>query len=93
MLIKVITEPDEAWPLPWYLRRFGRVGYWQEVDEAGALADVPLIVSSLHKTSQLQTYLEDNHIHEYYELRPGILLALYVEQNLWNSFLQKQKKK
>jgi len=93
MLIKVITQPDEAWPLPWYLRSFGRVGYWQEVDEAGALADVPLIISSLDKTIQLQTYLEDNHILEYYELRPGILLALYVERTLWNTFLQKQKKK
>ncbi len=91
MLIKVITEPDEAWPLPWYLRGFARVGYWQEVDEAGALADVPLIVSSINKTNQLQTYLEDNHILEYYELRPGILLALYIEQNLWDTFLQRRK--
>lgn len=88
MLIKVITQPDEAWPLPWYLRGFGRVGYWQEVEEAGALADVPLIISSLNKTSQLQPYLEDNHLLEYYELRPGILLALYIDQNLWDTFLQ-----
>jgi len=93
MLIKVITEPDEAWPLPWYLRAFRRVGYWQEVDESGALADVPLIVSSINKTSQLQPYLEDNHILEYYELRPGILLALYIEQNLWDTFLQEKKVK
>lgn len=91
MLVKVITDPDEAWPLPWYLRGFGRVGYWQEVEKAGALADVPLIVSSINKTSRLQTYLEDNHILEYYELRPGILLALYIEQNLWNTFLQRKK--
>jgi uncharacterized protein (TIGR03663 family) len=93
MLIKVITEPDEAWPLPWYLRDFGRVGYWQEADEAGAVVDVPLIISSLDKTIQLQTYLEDNHILEYYELRPGILLALYIEQNLWDTFLQEKKVK
>ncbi len=91
MLIKVITEPDEAWPLPWYLRGFGRVGYWQDVDEAGALADVPLVVSSINKTSQLRPYLEDNHLIEYYELRPGILLALYIEQNLWDIFLKKKK--
>ena len=88
MLIKVITQPDEAWPLPWYLRSYGRVGYWQEVEEAGELADVPLIISSLDKTSQLQPYLEDNHLFEYYELRPGILLALYIDQNLWDAFLQ-----
>jgi len=90
ILIKVITQPDEAWPLPWYLRSFKRVGYWQEMEEAGALGDVPLIVSSGDKISQLQPYLEDNHILEYYELRPGVLLALYIEKNLWDVFLQKQ---
>lgn len=93
MLIKVITDPDEAWPLPWYLRRFGRVGYWQEVEEAGELADVPLIVSSINKTGRLLPYLEDNHLLEYYELRPGILLALYIEKNLWETFLQNKKAK
>jgi hypothetical protein len=91
MLIKVITPPDEAWPLPWYLRSYGRVGYWQEVEKAGELSDVPVIISSSDKTGQLQPYLEESHLLEYYELRPGILLALHIEQNLWEEFLQKKK--
>ena len=90
MLIKVVTKPDEAWPLPWYLRGFGRVGYWQEADEAGELVSVPLIVSSVDKTGQLQPLLEDSHILEHYELRPGVLLVLYIERNLWDAFLKQQ---
>ncbi len=91
MLIKVITPPDEAWPLPWYLRSYGRVGYWQEAEKAGALADVPVIITSSDNTSQLQSDLEESHLLEYYELRPGILLALHIEQNLWEEFLRKKK--
>jgi hypothetical protein len=91
ILIKVITPPEEAWPLPWYLRSYGRVGYWQEVEEAGTLADVPIIISSSDKTTQLQSYLEESHLLEYYELRPGILLALHIEQSLWEDFFQRKK--
>ena len=93
MLIKVITQPDEAWPLPWYLRSFGRVGYWQEVEGAGEVTDVPLIISSLDKTFRLQPVLEGNHILEYYELRPEVLLVLHIERSLWDIFLKKQSEK
>ena len=34
MLIEVVAGPYETWPLPWYLRRFGRVGYWTRAAEA-----------------------------------------------------------
>ncbi len=93
MLIKVITHPDEAWPLPWHLRSFERVGYWQEVEEAGEIAGVPIIVSSLDKTVQLQPALEGNHTLEHFELRPGVLLVLYTERSLWEIFLKKQSEK
>jgi uncharacterized protein (TIGR03663 family) len=93
MLIKVITQPDEAWPLPWYLRSFKRVGYWQEAEEAGEVADIPLIISSVDKTIQLQPALEVNHTLEHYELRPGVLLVLYTERSLWDIFLKKQSEK
>lgn len=88
MLIKVITHPDEAWPLPWYLRAFSRVGYWQEVDEAGELSNVPLIISSVDTLDKLQHRLQGNFQSEYYGLRPGVLLALHIKKDLWNAFLQ-----
>jgi hypothetical protein len=69
------------------------VGYWQEVEEAGEVTDVPLIISSLDKTFRLLPALEDNHIVEYYELRPEILLVLYTERSLWDIFLKKQSEK
>ncbi|MDH5706112.1 MAG: TIGR03663 family protein [Candidatus Aminicenantes bacterium] len=90
MLIKVITHPDEAWPLPWYLRSFGKVGYWQEVEEAGPLSDVPLIISSTDKVDRLQLQIRDSYQSEYYGLRPEVLLALHIRKDLWDKFIKER---
>ena len=90
MLIKVITHPDEAWPLPWYLRKFTRVGYWQEAEEAGRLDEVPLIISSVEKTEKLWPHLQDTHQSEFYGLRPEVLLVLHIRKDLWDIILEKQ---
>src|SRR5262249_3266371 len=31
LLIKVMAPNDEYWPLPWYLRAFRNVGWWNQV--------------------------------------------------------------
>lgn len=90
MLIKVITNPDETWPLPWYLRSFGRVGYWQKVDAAGDLAEIPVIISSIDKMDDLRPLLQDNYQSEYFGLRPEVLLAVHIKRDLWDDFLQRQ---
>jgi uncharacterized protein (TIGR03663 family) len=90
ILTKVITHPDEAWPLPWYLRSFGKVGYWQEVEEAGPFSDVPLIISSVDMVDRLQLYIRYNYQSEYYGLRPEVLLALHIRKDLWDKFIEER---
>jgi uncharacterized protein (TIGR03663 family) len=91
MLIKVITHPDEAWPLPWYLRSFTRVGYWQEAEKAGALEDVPVVISSIDKTEHLLEELQQTHQSEFFGLRPEVLLALHIRNDLWEKFLESRR--
>jgi predicted membrane-bound mannosyltransferase len=91
MLIKVITRPDEAWPLPWYLRDFGRVGYWQEAEAAGSLADVPVVISSIQKTENILTTLQRTHQGEYFGLRTEVLLSVHIRKDLWNNFLESRR--
>lgn len=93
MLIKVITYPDEAWPLPWYLRGFSRVGYWEEAEEAGDLSEAPLIISSVDKTEKLWPQLQDTHQSEFYGLRPEVLLTLHIRKDLWDKFLERKAAK
>ena len=88
MLIKVICGPYETWPLPWYLRGFESVGYWQEAGEAGRLLDVPVIISDQDQAGKLRPLLEDKFQSEYYGLRPGVVLVLHIREDLWQKYLK-----
>jgi uncharacterized protein (TIGR03663 family) len=87
-LIKVIASPYETWPLPWYLRTFARVGYWQSAEEAGEIDTPPLIISSAEEAVKLESSLKDIYRSEYYGLRPQVFLALHVRSDLWEKFLE-----
>jgi len=87
MLIKVIAGPYETWPLPWYLRRFARVGYWTDAEAAGGFEGASAVICSQEEAEKLDSRLRDRFQPEYYGLRPGVLLSLYVEEGLWKRFL------
>ena len=88
MLIKVIAGPYETWPLPWNLRRFGRVGYWQDAAAAGDIDRPPVIISSAEETGKIEPVLNTDYQSEFYGLRPDVLLTLSIRNDLWESFLR-----
>ena len=81
MLIKVVA-PD-PWPLPWYLRRFERVGYWEQSPED---ADAPVVISSTELEPPLDAWLRGDYRVSHYGLRPDVVLLVYVEEELWERF-------
>jgi uncharacterized protein (TIGR03663 family) len=87
MMIKVIADPVEQWPLPWYLRNMRRVGYWTNANQAGRLDSVPVLVASRENAGVLDAALGNRYVSEFYGLRPGVLLALFIERSLWEQFL------
>jgi len=88
MLIKVIAGPYETWPLPWYLRRFDRVGYWTDAAGAGPLEDAAVAVTDTEQVGRLESILVQSFQSEYYELRPNVFLVLHVRANLWEEYLK-----
>jgi hypothetical protein len=88
MLIKVIAGPYETWPLPWYLRRFGRVGYWSEAGEVGGVGEAALIISDTEQAGPLDNLLNGSFISEYYGLRANVFLVLHIRSDLWEIFLK-----
>ena len=82
--VKVIS-PESYWPLPWTLREFSRVGWY---DEMPADAFAPIVLVS----AKLNAALDDKSnkawiMTGYYELRPNMFLELYVERGLWEKFI------
>ncbi len=90
MLIKVVAGPYDTWPLPWYLREYTNVGYWPDEASAGAVGDAPVVVASSDQAGAVGKLLGNGYYSEFYGLRPGVLLSLFVRNDLWERYLGKE---
>lgn len=85
-IIKVAAPDHEYWPLPWYLRHFEHVGWYEKLpDDAFA----PMMIVA----SEFNARLDDKSNRDWLmvgitELRPGKFLELYVEFNLWSRYVE-----
>jgi len=79
MLVRVLG-PD-YWPLPWYLRRLQRVGYWETIPLE---PDAPVLITAGDLQPVLDGRLRDAYFTCFYGLRPDVTLAVYVERQLWD---------
>jgi uncharacterized protein (TIGR03663 family) len=87
--INVIAPDGDYWPLPWYLRTFDQVGWWENPPQDPF---APVTIVSAH----LKPGLAENDTHqarEIFELRPGVFLNLYVESELWRDYVAKSSAK
>jgi hypothetical protein len=86
MVVKVMAPEGDYWPLPWYLRRFKQVGWWDAVP-ADPFAPV-MIVSSKFEAAFDERADKTHLMAGYFQLRPQVFLELYVEINLWRAYIQ-----
>jgi len=85
MPVKVMAPESDYWPLPWYLRRFERIGWWDRVPP-DPFAPVMIV------SAGLQAALDEKQTHlmvGYFALRPGVFFELYVNLDLWRGYLSK----
>lgn len=97
MYVQVICPEGDYWPLPWYLRLFPNVGWWNKVDED--ILSAPVIIASPNAESALIRKLYElpppgkKNLYvplfdTYMELRPQVELRGYVTKDLWDRFRQ-----
>ena len=90
VLIRVIAPPEETWPLPWYLRRYGQVGYWTASEQVETLKPARLVIMSAAEAVKRQEKELAGYVAQYYSLRPDIVLVLLVDEELWQTYLLKK---
>jgi len=90
IVIKVVADSYETWPLPWYLRGFAKVGYWQDADQAETPGAAAVVISSMDQEDKLQGRLGEGFHSEYYGLRPEVVLALRVRNDLWERYIKEK---
>ena len=85
MLVKVMAPESDYWPLPWYLREFKRVGWW---DRVPADPFSPVMIAGSKFEAALDDKSDRNWLMVgYFELRPTTFLELYVEFDLWHKYV------
>jgi len=70
---------DEYWPLPWYLRHYGKVGYWAE--PPANLGRLPVVFA----TSDLSAELAATHVPVPRGLRTDTPMMVWVRQDFWDA--------
>ena len=84
-IVKTIAPQSDYWPLPWYLRRFQHLGWYEKLpDDPFA----PIVVVSSKLNARLDEKSDKKWIMAgYSELRPGKFFELYVELELWKKYV------
>ena len=94
MPIQVISR-ENLWPLPWYLRGFSNVAWWNGVSETAPNAPVILVTPDMEEALVRKLYdLPPPGERELYvgiferpvELRPRVELRGYAARTLWEDF-------
>ena len=85
-VVKVITPESDYWPLPWELRRFKHIGWYDEVPE-DPFAPITIV------SSKINARLDERSGRKWImagisQLRPGNFLELYVELELWKKYVE-----
>jgi len=83
MVVKVMAP--EYWPLPWYLRRFERVGYWHDLP---ASPEADIMITDPRYAGRLGEDLRGDYAVDFSGLRPGVILSVYYRQDLWETVIQ-----
>lgn len=97
--IEVICPDDDYWPLPWYLREFPNIGWWNKVNMQNPAA--PIILASprveqdvMYKLYEIPPPGQKNLylplFDTYMDIRPLIEIRGYVQKELWDRYYYQQ---
>lgn len=71
---RIAVIASDPWPLPWYLRHFSQIGFWQPGQQPGP-AD--FYITSTDAAEQYRDLLK-NYRADFFGVRPGVLILLWL---------------
>jgi uncharacterized protein (TIGR03663 family) len=94
MPLQIISR-ENLWPLPWYLRGFSKVGWWNGVSDEAENAPVIVVTPEMEPALVRKLYdlpppgereLYMSIFEEPVELRPQVEMRGYAAKTLWDDF-------
>jgi uncharacterized protein (TIGR03663 family) len=70
---RIAVIAADPWPLPWYLRQYAQVGYWQP---GQPVSQADFYITSTDAANQYADQLKDFHA-DFFGERPGMLILLW----------------
>jgi hypothetical protein len=70
---RIAVIAADPWPLPWYLRQYAQVGYWQPGQPVG---QADFYITSTDAANQYADQLKNFHA-DFFGERPGVLILLW----------------
>jgi uncharacterized protein (TIGR03663 family) len=70
---RIAVIASDPWPLPWYLRHYPNVGFWQPGQQPGS-AD--FYITSTEASAEYEDQLQNLH-PEFFGVRPNLLILLW----------------
>lgn len=70
---RIAVMASDPWPLPWYLRHFSEVGFWQPGQK---VERADFYITSPEAAGQYNDQLKDSH-PDFFGVRPGVLILLW----------------
>ncbi|MGA2197777.1 MAG: flippase activity-associated protein Agl23 [Bryobacteraceae bacterium] len=95
--VQVISR-ENLWPLPWYLRRFTGITWWNGVSATAPDAPVILATPDMEPAIESKLYEQPppgrremymNLFERYAELRPRVEIRGYIAKPLWDDWRQR----
>jgi len=77
---RIAVIAADPWPMPWYLRKFSHVGFWQPGQETET-GPVDFWITPTDLSDSLKARLQDFR-PEFFGVRPGVLILLWIPPTL-----------
>jgi len=88
-VVLVIDPINDYWPIPWYLRKIQKKGFWSKIPPT--INGVPFLIVSPELSKEFEKVLTNKpYMKEIYTIRPGVFRYLYIQQSLWDKFIEIQ---
>jgi predicted membrane-bound mannosyltransferase len=88
MIIKVFSNGNYYWPIPWYLRHYPNVGYFAHPPASKEEAAAPVTVCAIELDDKLEPLLSDDDLmNGYNEVRNGVFYETFIRMDVWTTYL------
>ena len=84
----IVVIGHAYWPLPWYLRMFNRIAYWDQPEVK--MIDAPIVFTIPDSNQASNALICDSHVAFPRGLRNNVSMTLHLRKDLWTEWINNQ---